>query len=327
MDNISYISDVFSIPDNKLIMLERISQPMLFCEEEIFRSVMNWIENLWSFLSYRAEYKNLNIKIYGGIIRYMITKRGTFNDLDLYVEREDKEKQLHNSAIGELEINNKIDSLFYLLFKEGLITEYSKRWFTNFDPPLLNFKFKIIMYDRNPAGLTFDAELLTGRPYNPESKIDFVLNNFCLGRDTILETRIKDIDIPNNNSSIINNNIQEFLLNFRDSSELINASDCVGELYKMYRLFLMYNRGYEIVSRSLLPEFDRRIKVVCKICKNRCGTRVLLECGHSFHPHCIFQSGKNKNPYTKGYCPSCNYSKLIKLKLNGKKTEMNRLIQ
>ena len=322
MNNISYISDVLSIPDNKLMMVEKINSPTFYCEEEIFMSVMNWVENLWNFLSHIGEYKNIDIKIYGGIIRYMITKRGSFNDLDLYIEREDKE----TTNKEEIEINNKIDSLFYLLYKEGLITEYTKRWFTNFNPPLLNFKFKIIMYDRNPLGLTFDAELLTGKPYNPVSKIDFVLNNFCLGRDTVLQTRIKDSDIPNNNSSIIKNNIQEFLLKFRESSEITNTSDCVTELYKMYRLFLMYNRGYEITSTSLLPIFDKKQKTVCKICRHRDGIRVLLECGHFFHPQCIFQSGKNKNPYTKGHCPSCNYSNLIKLKLSGSKIEINKLV-
>ena len=29
---------------------------------------------------------NLNIKAYGGYIRYMLTKKGSFNDLDLFVD-------------------------------------------------------------------------------------------------------------------------------------------------------------------------------------------------------------------------------------------------
>lgn len=320
MDSISL--NEINNPNNKIITIDRVNQPIFYCESEIFISVMNWVENLWRFISHHMEFKNLNIKIYGGIIRYMITKIGAFNDLDLYIERDNKEM----SNKEEIDLNNKIESLFYLLHKEGLITEYTKRWFTNFNPPLLNFKFKIIMYDRNPFGLTFDAELLTGKPYNPESKIDFVLNNFCLGRDMIIEVRIKDKDIPNNNSSIIKNEFQEFLLKFRDIEELTNSSDCVGELFKMYRLFLMYSRGYNIICNSKIPEFDTKQKTACKICRNRNGTRVLLECGHYFHPYCIFQAGKNKNPYTKGYCPSCNYSKLIKLKLSGSKTEVNRLV-
>ena len=296
-------------------------------DEDVFVSVMRWVENLWIFVDSRKEFNDLNIKVYGGIIRYMITRRGTFNDLDLYLEREENDEKESKEVNGrkELEINNKIESLFYLLHREGLITEYTKRWFTNFDPPLLNFKFKIIMYDRSPTGLMYDAELITGRPYNPFSKIDFVLNNFNYTKEGDLEIRIEDPNIPNNNLTIVNSNVQEFLLKFKNPDELVSTADCVGELFKMYRLYLMFDRGYNIIANSRLPIFKFTYGI-CKICKLRGGNKVMLCCDHHFHPHCLFQSGKNKNPYTKGLCPGCNYGKPIKLKLIGNENDLNTII-
>ena len=274
--------------------------------EELFSLILRWLNNLWEFMNKIEDTSlNLNIKAYGGYLRYMLTKKGSFNDLDLFVDNN-----------FDKDINKKIETLLKLLIINGFIGSYTINIFTNFDIPLINYRFKIMMKNKYKNIVSFDAELLSGKPYNSNSRIDFVLNNFTLGKDKKVEQRIIDCNILNNDISVISSDTQEFLLNFNEPSELTTISEHVSELFKLNRLILMYNNGYNIICKSRIPVIINKCKNTCAICNNKSGYQIILMCGHIYHPQCIFNFIKNKS-HLKGLCPSCNYNYPIKLKLKG----------
>ena len=289
-------SNLYIYPENKF----------LISSEELFSLILRWLNNLWEFMNKSENTSiNLNIKAYGGYIRYMLTKKGSFNDLDLFVDNN-----------FDKDTNKKIENLLNLLFINRFIGSYTTKIFTNFDIPLINYRFKIMMINKYKNIVSFNTELLSGRPYNSNSKIDFVLNNFTFSKEKKVEQRIIDNSIINNNFSVINFDTQEFLLHFNEPMQLNTLPEHISELFKLNRLISMYDNGYNIICKSKLPIIVNKCKNICKICNNNSGYQIILMCGHIYHPQCIFNFIKNKS-YLKGLCLSCNYVYPIKLKLKG----------
>ena len=130
------IQDCVPIENNSLYIYPE--EKFLISTEELFSLILRWLNNLWEFMNKSEDTSiNLNIKAYGGYIRYMLTKKGSFNDLDLFVD---------NSF--DKDIDKKIETLLNLLFINRFIGLYKTKIFTNFDTPLINYRFKIMMINK-----------------------------------------------------------------------------------------------------------------------------------------------------------------------------------
>lgn len=297
-----------------------------------FNIIMQWLEQVWNIINNPIHYKDfgkLNLFVYGGVARYMVTRKGSFSDLDLFIINNDP------GTCQELFLYN-IKILLDKLYSLNLITYYNEKIFYNFHPPLHHFDFGIINYN-NFNNIIINAELVSGKPYNPFSKMDFYINNFTFDRSRKIMLRITDNDMPSLSQTINlsrNKISQHFLLSFNDPSSIRTTFQFVGEIFKMIRIFSMFSKGYSITSDSKIPLFSNtNPHFSCSICKNfnynfnynfnkyfkdnkfNSLYSVSLLCGHSFHPYCIFYTAKSNKLYLKGLCPDCNYQQPIKLVL------------
>ena len=295
-----------------------------------FNKIMIWLETVWNIINnpiFFKDFGKLNLSVYGGIARYMVTRKGSFSDLDLFITNDEP------GTCQELFLYN-IKFLLNKLYSLNLITLYTEKIFYNFHPPLYHYDFGIInTSDFND--IIINAELVSGKPYNPFSKMDFYINNFTFDRSRKIMLRINDTDLPSLSQTINfsrNKISQHFLLSFNDPSSIRTTFEFVGELFKMIRLFSMFSKGYSITSDSKIPLFSNTHDLFsCSICNNSNFNKyfskfmnlnhfnskffITLQCGHSFHPYCIFYSAKSNRLYIKGLCPDCNYQQPIKLVL------------
>jgi len=297
-----------------------------------FNKIMIWLETVWNIINNPTHFKELgklNLYVYGGIARYMVTRKGSFSDIDLYIINDEP------GTCQELFLFN-VKTLLYKLFSLNLITHFNEKIFYNFHPPLYHYDFGIININ-NFNDIIINAELVSGKPYNPFSKMDFYINNFCFDRSRKIMLRINDSDMPSLSQTINlsrNKISQHFLLSFNEPSSIRTTFQFVGELFKMIRLFSMFSKGYSITSDFKIPLFSNTNHLFsCSICSglsihnnynkyfkdfinhNNFNSLyyISLQCGHSFHPYCIFYTAKSNKLNIKGLCPDCNFQQPIKL--------------